>query len=770
MLTALSKYLLRFMLMPLLGLTLLHAQPSSPALSQEKLFVHTDRSFYMVGEIIWFKPYLVDEDLSPVNSSSVLYTELVNPKGKVVAHSMSALDSNKGGNSLYIPLNAGSGNYVIRFYTRWMRNFGPEAYFSQPLTIVNPFKKLGQVKQASAKEKIEVSFFPEGGELIQGLKSNVGVKVNDVRGNALSFSGFVINSQSDTVTRFSSFKFGMGHFNFIPKATEEYMAFVEVNDSVQRVALPEIRSNGLVLSLEKSEENLKVIYVKTNDFHAPDLRMEVSGREYLKSQQLGITADSGGVIIPLEDLSGGVSAFTIFRGNKPLAERIYFKKPTNKISDLRAYTDQREFETRSPVNVQFENPEKGHFSMAVFNQDDLARFEHDDILSYFWMGSQIKGHIQKPGYYFGSGDSVEQATENLMLCQGWRRFKRPDIHNRYLPEYEAHIMEVKVTKSSGQAVKDLRLYLSVPGNKFNFYTSTTDSTGVAHFITKGFLSKRDVVITTDNPADNGKYKFEFLNPFDARSKNELPALYMTEEERAAIEKRSLNMQITNVYSKDQIQNFKPSTDSLYFFGTPDKTYYLDDYTRFPTIREIMVEFITEVQFRDKKEGYYMRVYEEAYDRFYSLPPLVLLDGVPVHDLNLLEKVNPLQLQKVDLLTRKFVMGSTFFNGIISYTSYSDEQSLIPDDEIATQQEIEGLTPQREFYSPNYSQENNPRLPDFRTVLYWNPDVSPSSEKNIQFFTGDNAGNYVGILQGITANGAIGLSRFKFKVNDTSQAP
>jgi len=82
-------------------------------------------------------------------------------------------------------------------------------------------------------------------------------------------------------------------------------------------------------------------------------------------------------------------------------------------------------------------------------------------------------------------------------------------------------------------------------------------------------------------------------------------------------------------------------------------------------------------------------------------------------------------------------------------------------------EYEGLQLRREFYSPKYDNPNpaTKRTPDLRNVLYWSPNIriSEMGRKQVDFYTSDRKGKYIGVIQGITASGKSGSSQFFFEV-------
>lgn len=114
----------------------------------EKLVVFTDRSLYAVNEAIQFSAALESGSRSgPGPGSEVIYAELVNATGEAVAQGKYLLLQNRSSGQLIVPSNIPSGTYLLRAYTRWMRNFGAPAFSYTPLRVVNPFS--GEVETAS---------------------------------------------------------------------------------------------------------------------------------------------------------------------------------------------------------------------------------------------------------------------------------------------------------------------------------------------------------------------------------------------------------------------------------------------------------------------------------------------------------------------------------------------------------------------------------------------------------------------------------------------
>jgi hypothetical protein len=106
----------------------------------EKLVVFTDRSLYAVNEVIRFTAILQSgTDHVPGPGSDVMYAELLNAAGNALKKGKFLLSDNRSSGHLSIPPNIASGNYYLRFYTRWMRNFGAGGFTYIPIRVVNPY-------------------------------------------------------------------------------------------------------------------------------------------------------------------------------------------------------------------------------------------------------------------------------------------------------------------------------------------------------------------------------------------------------------------------------------------------------------------------------------------------------------------------------------------------------------------------------------------------------------------------------------------------------
>jgi hypothetical protein len=740
---------------------------------QEKVFVHTDKSVYLPGEIIWFKIYCVDgNDHKPLNLSKVVYVEVLDNNQSPVAQAKISIKNGLGDGSVYVPVTINNGNYKFRAYTSWMKNFSPDYYFEKAITVLNPLKTPENIAKETGSN-YDIQFFPEGGNLVSGIASKVAFKALGKNGLGVAFTGAIVDQHNDTVARFKPLKFGMGNFLFTPAANNTYKAVVKFNTDVITKSLPEVNSQGYVMKLTDNGAQIDITVKGTDG----NIYLFAHTRQIIKAaESTNISNGIAHFALNKNLLGDGISSITIFNNAKqPVCERLYFKRPAQKLF-IDAGTDQQQYALRKKVNInvstkdQTSKPVYANMSMAVYRIDSLQGIDHSNIFDYLWLNADLKGYIESPDYYLkNTSAETDEALDNLMLTQGWRRFQWSQVlENRsaafnYLPEYNGHIVTAKITNTiTNTPAADIMTYIGVPGKRVQVYVSQSDSSGHLLYSTKDFYGPGEIVAQTNSTIDT-TYRIDVLSPFSEQySKTVSPKFEFVNGMQNALQAHSLGIQVLNIYSANNIKRFyNPVIDTSAFYGKPYKTYKLDDFTRFTTMEEDLREYVSEDNIVRSKGKFHIKVLNDR--GFLDSDPLVLMDGVPVFDENKIFAVYPLKVKKLEVIRERFFYGPSVQEGIFSFTTYKGDLGGVELDPKAIVIDYEGLQLHRQFYSPAYDNETQAasRIPDFRNLLYWMPALN--NQGKVSFYTSDQAGKYVGVIQGITTNGDAGSQYFTFEV-------
>ena len=756
-----------------------HAFDAYNSTFQEKMFVQTDKEQYLAGELLWLKVYNVNALTNKKNDlSKIAYVEIIDQNNSAVAQSKIELKGGLGTGSLIIPSSIGSGTYKFRAYTKWMQNFGPDQFFEKQLTIMNTL--IAPAAKQSVKVDYDVQFFPEGGDLVEGVANSVGFKVLGLDGKGINLKGVIINQKNDTVARFQSLKFGMGKFAFTPLTNHNYKMIAGVTKKEIIIKdLPLAKKQGYNITLSDNGADFLTLTVNTN------IKVE---QVYLFAHNKGKTliAEAGTVNygkatfkIAKQKLVEGVSHLTVFNeSGQAVSERLYFKKPPQQLkiganSDLPKYGLRKKITINLDLKNEKNLAKNADLSISIRKLDSLQGLDHDHILSYLWLSSELKGHIESPGYYFLNNDSeTNTALDHLLLTQGWRRFAWADVINnngplvKFLPEIQGHLINGTLKGLNGNPRINANVYLGVPGKRLQFYTSATDTIGHFVFNTKDFYGANEIVVQTNTAVDTVSI-IDIKSPYaDRFNKFDYPIVDFKPNLLNELQNHSLSMQVQNAYFAQELKRHKAlKVDSTTFFGKPDKSYKLDDYTRFEAMEDVLREYVSEVFVSKAQKDYQLKVLGKV--DFLNEKPLVLLDGVPYFSMNKVMEIDPKKIKKLDIIRDQYYYGPAKFEGILNFISFKPNfgSSYINPNAIVL--DYEGMQMQREFYHPTYETELqlNSRLPDFRNVLYWAPSIKTDTKgkASFSFYSSDLEGNYVGVINGLSEEGIPGIGSFTFEV-------
>jgi hypothetical protein len=410
----------------------------------------------------------------------------------------------------------------------------------------------------------------------------------------------------------------------------------------------------------------------------------------------------------------------------------------------------------------------------VYRLDELEKGDAVNIDQYLWLTSELNGNIEQAGYYFSFyNDEVAKATDYLMLTHGWRRFKWENAFDqspviKFPREQFGHIVTARIIYTrTNLAAPDRQVFLSVPRSPQKLFTAISDRNGMVQFDIRNYFGQSEMVAQTNQKIDSF-FRIEILSPFDENyTTNPYPVLTLSSSYQNAILSRSINMQAQNIYQADSIHKFlKPYIiDTFPFYGVPLYSYKLDDYTRFRTMEEVLREYVREINVGVKGSGTSLRfkLFNQTDRALYTDNILVLMDGIPLFEPNKIFSVDPLSIRKLDVINENYVLGGYVFHGLANFLSYEGLYDRIELNPQAITVDYEGLQLQREFYSPDYSTtiQQNRRVPDLRTTLFWAPDVTTNK---LQFYTGDNKGRYILVLQGVDINGKTISASSSIEVN------
>ncbi|MDY8138138.1 hypothetical protein [Aquimarina sp. 2201CG5-10] len=327
-----------------------------------------------------------------------------------------------------------------------------------------------------------------------------------------------------------------------------------------------------------------------------------------------------------------------------------------------------------------------------------------------------------------------------------------------LPELRGELICGKITgKDSGFNVENQKITFSIPGKNYEVKIATTDIDGNFCFnLNNEYVENKGYIEVL---SDNDKYIIE-LKPQTPNVYKDLKfnQFKITKEMKDLIVKRSVYNQIRNRYFSVKPDTLSPVEETLPFYGNGAEVYNLDDYTRFPTLQETLVEVVNNVWIKKIENDKYIFQVRYKYPP-YNEPehlPLVIIDGLIIKDHTVLIDLDARKVKSISVSRDKHYLGAQIFQGIVDIkTKKGDYYKTINKNGINEIALFKPL-PLKKYFVQQYNSEKkkeSKRIPDFRNQLIWLPNVSLDKRSSIiTFFTSNNTGQFELILEGYSDKG------------------
>jgi len=361
------------------------------------------------------------------------------------------------------------------------------------------------------------------------------------------------------------------------------------------------------------------------------------------------------------------------------------------------------------------------------------------------------------------------ATESGMSLFQKNSVKTTAFSNEFLTEYEGHIVTgTIIDNQTGKPESENEFFatgLTFTGDAIRFFPGQKTKTENVRFFTSGISGMNEIATIVYNVDE--KYRIDIQSPFVSKfAPKQKPALRLDSVYYSRLLERSVALQVLRYFSEESSENRNISKPN--FKMTPSHSYLLDDYTRFTTMPEVFTEFIFGARFRRRDGKPEISVITKRGDSFiYGTIPLILLDGVPISDHQIIYDYDPLTVEQINIYYGPCMMGGYMFDGIVEITTYRRlHQDLVLN---RSSQIINYEGPQLPLPSdiPDYPKGKNlyVMMPDSRHTLLWNPDVPTNGKDPIHliFNTSDLTGEFQATVEGVTKDGQFIFASVFFKV-------
>lgn len=754
---------------------------------KEKMHIHFDKQLYNKEETIFYKLYLLMEQM-PSPASRNVYVDWYDGNGKMLRQTVAPLFQSTAKGSFDIPANYAGEFIRVKAYTRWMLNDDTSFLYQKDIRINNG--KLPAKKATAIRTQVEV--FPEGGNLVQGLTEKVAFKATNQFGKPMFVKGAVLNDKNMVIDSLKIIHDGMGFFMLRALPGENYRVdWLDENGTRGSTAIKGIQEKGVALSIRGTNDKA-IIQVQRSE-QVPDnqkelfLLVHMNEHPIYKVQLKMPEKTLLNTAVPIDELQTGILQFSLFTSDwQPLEERILFVN--NHLHEFNSKVNpgivNLEKRGKNVVEVFVSDTAATNMSMSVTDAA-LSGQEEFNIFSDFLLTNQLRGYIHNPAFYMISdADSITSRLDLVMLTNGWRKFdwdkikaaKEPVI--QFPPETDFMKIEGKVygLENGGGAGSQLNLVMVNKDSSVSMYFLPVQKDGDFEEKDVFFYDTARVYYNlndtkklggrvTQVQMSNGLLKKQpgSTTKVDEQSSLRLSSdslalarmnLFLLEEEKLRKSMASTTLQEVIVKAKTkspmQIMDEKYASglfsggDALSFDLTQDRT---------------VAAFNVLSYLQGKVAG--LQITGSGSNMSMSWrggTPSLYLNETPAN-LDFIQTLPMSDVAYIKVLRPPF-FGSAVGGGsgaIAVYTKKGDDtRKSDPNKKGMESTILAGYSRFKEFYHPNYEQDQTYDA-DSRSTLYWNPYILTNKKSprfRVEFYNNDFSKRLQIVLEGINADGKI----------------
>jgi hypothetical protein len=753
---------------------------------KEKIHVHFDKTIYNLKETIFYKIYVLEgNDLTTLSKN--VYVSWYDTSGNFVNQTVAPLIQSSAKGSFDVPAKY-AGNFIhMKAFTRWMLNDDSVFLYEKYILINNG--NISKAKELTPHTKVDI--FPEGGMLVNGLKTKLAFKATNGFGTPVYLNGVLQNSKNEILDSILVAHDGMGFFHLTPIEGEQYhIHWVDEFLQEGSTTVMPAQKEGVSINVSMGYQKAYVQVERTK--HLPDnfkqLKLLVHQNQHLlysvdfKSgeplkQKIGLTIDT---------LPTGIVQFSLFTSDwLPIAERILFVNNHLPEFDAKISFTNIDLNKRGKNTIEVEVSDSISANMSIAITDaNMVLPELQSIYSDFLLSSEIRGKVNNPAYYFSTdADSVADHLDLVMLTNGWRKFDWDKLRTGKLPLLK-YAGETDYMKLSGnlsvttktKLPKNLLLNLAIQGKDSSKRLVFIPVLQDGSFEDKSVFfydTSRITYSFNDNIklTLNAKVHFEngLLNPDKTKfSKSILINEHMFVENNSyeklnsylfkqnylikQMESSTLKEVVVKSFIKTRIQILEDEYPSGMFKGGNAITIDIANDVSANGALGILAYLNSKISINllNNYSTYFLD------DSRLQRGAKEILNSIPFSDIAYVKVFRP-PFVGVEFGGNGGPWGQT--GGVVAiYTKHKN--SLIEDPNILKAVEnsvLTGYSVFKEFYNPNYEKPSDNFFTDNRTTLYWNPYVLTNAKNQkaiLEFYNNDSCKKLQIVLEGINANGKL----------------
>lgn len=395
------------------------------------------------------------------------------------------------------------------------------------------------------------------------------------------------------------------------------------------------------------------------------------------------------------------------------------------------------------------------FTKNVFEPREKISFQLVNYKDRLGHGNYTIRIQKKAEFPVSPSMNAIQYAENYLNAS--KRINKSVGDSLFLPEQRGELLYGSVIDdSNGEPVPDASVVVSIPGPEFLLKFAKTDSHGNFYtYLRKDY--KEPIAIVQVQGSAKAQVALKKQADLDL-SKLSFGDFRLRPEFADLIKQRSVWNQLENQFFAVKPDSILLGTPIDPFDGGLPETIRLDDYTRFPTFQETLVELFSFAGYRNGRDGDYIRIAQdfETYNETYNdFPAIIVMDGIFIPDHGALKSFDARKIESISLIRDQFVLGGEGYQGMMVITTKDGDyyRNYTPENGINVA--FEKPLPQKNYFRQQYDKEDHgyEQVPDYRSLLFWQPHVQlEEGQMEFECFASDIPGEYEVVVDGFTTYG------------------
>lgn len=404
-------------------------------LPRESIYIHTNKTDFVVGENLWFKAYIFDrQKAKPFKETSNLDIRIFDENGTEIKQSLFFAKDGYSVGQISIDSTYKSGVYYLKASTNWSKNFKDDLYIQKFRVHINQIKDFQNRKFSN----ISISLNPVGGNLTLNTINTVGLKITEENGQRIpNVKGVIIDEADIKITDFKTNIYGYAKFNFRPRPNLNYYVKIKIEGETDYTKIiPKAKPYGYAMALEEVDDKRVALYISTNEETLRDIsskKFQVIIHKDGFSKKIEVDFNQKDLdyayVIKKNDLYDGLNTISFLNENNLLISEILYFKPDGIMSPQINLIQKETRNDSISFMLKIDNLDgkSANLSLSILPGETISSESGSDILNTFYLNPYLKNSFDQNWFMYSNIKNWVESVNLYLINQSVSKYNIDNI-------------------------------------------------------------------------------------------------------------------------------------------------------------------------------------------------------------------------------------------------------------------------------------------------------------------------------------------------------